>query len=247
VNEIVNGRQLHEKLNIKEKHAVSIIGGYVDKNIFDESQKKYEFFLNHLLKYVRSSDSCLITDCSEHGNYNNDIINLSESIGKKILDSPFYDSKENKKVKLIGVRSIKDLKEDFIKYNYEEECDKVDRDEEEMKRRCDKGYNKYEDRNNIIKKMTEEQAEEAILSNKRDKLKWKELPGDTMLPRFHTDFIFTNTEEEAQKLRFKFEIKFDFVTYVLINLNREAEFKYLDKIILDSNRYKFKIVYVTVS
>jgi len=28
---------------------VSIIGGFVKKNIFDESQKKYEFFLNHLL------------------------------------------------------------------------------------------------------------------------------------------------------------------------------------------------------
>jgi hypothetical protein len=53
---------------------VSIIGGFVKKNIFDESQKKYEFFLNHLLKYVRSSDSCLITDCSERGNYKN--INL---------------------------------------------------------------------------------------------------------------------------------------------------------------------------
>jgi hypothetical protein len=210
LNEIVNGRQLHERLNIKEKHAVSIIGGFVDKNIFDESQKKYEFFLNHLLKYVRSSDSCLITDCSERGNYKN--INLSESIGKKILDNPYYyDSRENKKVKLIGFRSIKDLKKEIIEWN----------------------------------KMTDEEAEEAILLNKTDKR--GRLPGDTMLPRFHTDFIFTNTEEEAQKLRFKFVIKFDFVTYVLINVNRKAEFKYLDKIILDRNRYKFKIVYVTVS
>ncbi len=212
MNQNVNGRQLHEKLNIKEKHVVSIIGGYVDKFTFDKSQKKYEFFLNHLLKYVRSSDSCLITDCSEPGNYI-DIINLSESIGKKILANPHHDSKKTKKVKLIGVRSIDDLKKGFIKRN----------------------------------KMTEEQAEAAILSNKRDKFIQK-LPGDTMLPRFHTDFIFTNTEEEAQRLRFKFEIKFDFVTYVLINLNREAEFKYLDKIILDhDNNDKFKIVYVTVS
>jgi hypothetical protein len=209
VNEIVNGRQLHERLDIKEKHAVSIIGGFVRKNKFDESQKKYEFFLNHLLKYVRSSDSCLITDCSERGNCFN--INLSESIGKKILANPFYDSKESKKVRLIGVRSTDDLKKEFIKRN----------------------------------KMTEEQAEEAILSNKRDR--WGQLPGDTTFPRFHTDFVFTNTEEEAQKLRFKFEIKFDFVTYVLINVNREAEFKYLNKIILDSTRLKFKIVYVTVS
>jgi hypothetical protein len=209
VNQIVNGRQLHERLDIKEKHAVSIFGGYVDKNIFDESRKKYEFFFNFLLKYVRSSDSCLITDCSEHGNYKN--INLSESIGKKILANPHHDSIESKKVKLIGFRSIKiDLKE-------------IDRWWE----------------------MTEKEAEQAILLNKRDK--YGLLPGDTMLPRFHTDFIFTNTEEEAQKLRFKFEIKFDFVTYVLINMNREAEFKYLDKIILDHNRDKFKIVYVTVS
>ncbi len=209
MNQIVNGRQLHERLDIKEKHAVSIFGGYVDKNIFDESRKKYEFFFNFLLKYVRSSDSCLITDCSEHGNYKN--INLSESIGKKILANPHHDSIESKKVKLIGFRSIKiDLKE-------------IDRWWE----------------------MTEKEAEQAILLNKRDK--YGLLPGDTMLPRFHTDFIFTNTEEEAQKLRFKFEIKFDFVTYVLINMNREAEFKYLDKIILDHNRDKFKIVYVTVS
>jgi hypothetical protein len=213
VNGNVNGRQLHERLNIKEKHAVSIIGGYVDKNIFDNSRKKYEFFLNHLSKYVRSSDSCLITDCSEHKNYNNDIINLSEAIGNKILDNPYYyDSRENKKVKLIGFRSIKDLKKEIILNN---------------------------------ELMTQEQAEEAILLNKRDK--WGLLPGDTMLPRFHTDFIFTNTEEEAQKLRFKFEIKFDFVTYVLINLNRKAEFRYLDKIILDHNSNKFKIVYITVS
>ena len=106
MNQNVNGRNLHEKFNIKEKHAVSIIGGFVDKNIFDESRKKYEFFLNHLLKYVRSSDSCLITDCSEHKNKN--IINLSESIGKKILDNPFYDSKESKKVRLICFRSIED-------------------------------------------------------------------------------------------------------------------------------------------
>jgi hypothetical protein len=212
VNQNVNGRQLHEKLNIKEKHAVSIIGGFVDKNIFEESQKKYEFFLNHLLKYVRSSDSCLITDCSEHRNDNDDI-NLSESIGKKILDNPYYDSKKSKKVKLIGVRSIDDLKKEIIERN----------------------------------KMTEEQAEEAILSNNREELRGQ-LPGDTKLPRFHTDFIFTNTEEEAQKLRFKFEIKFDFVTYVLINEDREAEFKYLNKIILDhDNDDKFKIVYVTVS
>jgi hypothetical protein len=213
VNGNVNGRQLHERLNIKEKHAVSIIGGYVDKNIFDNSRKKYEFFLNHLSKYVRSSDSCLITDCSEHKNYNNDIINLSESIGNKILDNPYYyDSRENKKVKLIGFRSIKDLKKEIILNN---------------------------------ELMTQEQAEEAILLNKRDE--YGQLPGDTMLPRFHTDFIFTNTEEEPQKLRFKFEIKFDFVTYVLINLNRKAEFRYLDKIILDHNSNKFKIVYITVS
>ncbi len=212
MNGNVNGRQLHEKLSIKEKHAVSIIGGFVDKDIFEQSRKKYEFFLNHLLKYVRSSDSCLITDCSEHRYDNDDIINLSESIGKKILDNPYYDSIESKKVKLIGVRSIEDLKKEIILNN---------------------------------ESMTQEEAEEAILLNKRDE--YGQLPGDTMLPRFHTDFIFTNTEEEAQKLRFKFEIKFDFVTYVLINLNREAEFKYLDKIILDHNSNKFKIVYVTVS
>ncbi len=214
MNEKVNGRQLHEKLNIKEQHAVSIIGGYVDKNIFEKSRKKYEFFLNHLSKYVRSSDSCLITDCSERRNYNNryDDINLSESIGKKILDSPFYDSKKSKKVKLIGFRSIEDLKK-ANKYRWWE--------------------------------MTEKEAEEAILLNKRDE--YGLLPGDTMVPRFHTDFIFTNTEEEAQKLRFKFEIKFDFVTYVLINEDRKAQVEYLDKIILDHNRLKFKIVYVTVS
>ncbi len=207
MNQNVNGRQLHEQLNIKVKHAVSIIGGCVDKNIFEESRKKYTNFLENLLKYVRSTDSCLITDCSEP---ENDIINLSESIGKKILANPYYyDSKENKKVRLIGVRSIEDLKKEIKRW----------------------------------REMTDEQAEEAILLNKRDER--GRLPGDTMLPRFHTDFIFTNTEEEAQKLRFKFEIKFDFVTYVLINVNREAEFKYLDKIILD--RYKFKIVYVTVS
>jgi len=85
VNEIVNGRQLHEKLNIKEQHAVSIIGGYVHKNIFDKSQKKYEFFLNHLLKYVRSSDSCLITDCSEHRNDNDDIIIVTNSSNASLM------------------------------------------------------------------------------------------------------------------------------------------------------------------
>jgi hypothetical protein len=93
--------------------------------------------------------------------------------------------------------------------------------------------------------MTDDEAEVEAESNKTDKR--GRLPGDTMLPRFHTDFIFTNTEEEAQKLRFKFEIKFDFVTYVLINLNRKAEFKYLDKIILDHDIKEFRIVYVTVS
>jgi hypothetical protein len=237
VNQIVNGRQLHEKLNITEKQAVSIIGGYVDKNIFEESQKKYEFFLNHLLKYVRSSDSCLITDCSEHRNDNKNIINLSESIGKKILDNPFYDSKENKKIKLIGVRSIEDLRKEIIEWNYLMKCENNDED-------YDEDYD--EDRNSNVQKMSVEQAEEAILLNKRDE--YGVVPGDTMLPRFHTDFIFTNTEEEAQKLRFKFEIKFDFVTYVLINVNREAQFKYLDKIILDHNKNdQFKIVYITVS
>jgi hypothetical protein len=159
VNQNVNGRQLHEKLNIKEKQAVSIIGGFVDKDIFDESQKKYEFFLNHLLKYVRSSDSCLITDLSEHRNDNDDIINLSESIGKKILDNPYYDSIESKKVKLIGVRSI----------------------------------------------------------NVRS------------FPRFHTDFIFTNTEDDAQRLRFKFEIKFDFDKSEFVNIILQKSGIKLDK------------------
>jgi hypothetical protein len=41
---------------------------------------------------------------------------------------------------------------------------------------------------------------------------------DTMLPRFHTDFIFTNTEDDAQRLRFKFEIKFDFDKSEFVNI-----------------------------
>ena len=95
--------------------------------------------------------------------------------------------------------------------------------------------------------MTKQQAEEAILSNIRDKLKYSSLAGDTMLPRCHTNFIFANTNEDVQRLRFKFELKFDFVTYVLISVDKEEQLQYLDKVILNNSHDRFKILYVTVS
>ncbi len=212
------GRKLHEKLNIKEKFAVSIFGNVIKKEIYDKNHKKYEFFLNNLLKYVRSSDSCIISgDCRE---FNDDIINLSQLIGQKLQDNPYYDSKENNKVKLIGVRSIHDLIKDI------------------------KQLNESTDDNNRL--MTEEQAEEALFSNKRDER--NKLPSDKMeILRYHTDFVFANTEEDAQSLRLKFEMQFDFVTYILINLNLKEQLEYLDKVILSGKYNRLRIIYVTVS
>jgi hypothetical protein len=190
------GKKLHEFLKIKEKIAVSIIGNFIEKKRYDENYKKYELFLNNLLKVVRSSDSCLISgDCRKS---DDDIINLSELIGKKLEDNPYYDSKEeNKKIQLIGVRSIHDLNE------------------------------------------------KELFSNKIDESS-NELPGDSMLSRYHTDFIFANTVADAQTLRLNFEMQFDYVIFVLINVNLE-ELEYLDKVILSGRFERFKIIYVTVS
>ena len=120
----------------------------MDKKMYDENHKKYESFLNNLLKIFRSSDSCLISgDCSQS---DKDYFNLSELIGQKLQDNPYYDSIEIKKVKLIDITSVNE----------------TDLNEEEL------------DSNNRC---------------------WRnQLPGDKMdIPRYHTDFIFANTEEDA--------------------------------------------------
>jgi hypothetical protein len=186
-----------EKTDLENKIAVSIIGNVLEKKIYDGNHNKYDIFLNNLLKVVRSSGSCLISgDCRKS---KGDIINLSELIGQKLEDNPYYDSnKHTKKVKLIGVRSIHDLNE------------------------------------------------KKLFSNQRDKWNNK-LPSDSMLSRFHTDFIFANTVEDAQTLRLNFEKQFSHVIYVLINGNLKEQLEYLDKVIQSIRYYRFKIIYVTVS
>ena len=89
----------------------------MDKKMYDENHKKYESFLNNLLKIFRSSDSCLISgDCSQS---DKDYFNLSELIGQKLQDNPYYDSIETKKVKLIDITSVNetDLNEEKLDSN----------------------------------------------------------------------------------------------------------------------------------
>jgi hypothetical protein len=191
------GRELPKLLEIEPFTAVSIIGNVLEQNIYDENYKKYEFFLNNLLKFVRSSGNCLISGGCRKSE--GDIINLSELIGQKLEDNPYYDSKkQSNKVKLIGVRSIDDLNE------------------------------------------------KELFLNQRDKTTNK-LPSDSMLSRFHTDFIFANTVEDAQTLRLNFEKQFRHVIYVLINGNLKEQLEYLDKVIQSVEFNSFKISYVTVS
>ena len=197
IEERLIGSELHELLKIERFTAVSVVGNVLDRKIYEDNHKKYDIFLNNLLKVVRSSGSCLISgDCRKSSR---DIINLSELIGRKLEDNPYYDSKkENEKVKLIGFRSIHDLNE------------------------------------------------KELFLNQRDKWNIK-LPSDSMLSRFHTDFIFANTVEDAQKLRLNFEKQFRHVIYVLINGNLKEQLEYLDKVIQSVEFDRFKIIYVTVS
>jgi hypothetical protein len=197
IEERLIGSELHELLKIERFTAVSVVGNVLDRKIYEDNHKKYDIFLNNLLKVVRSSGSCLISgDCRKSSR---DIINLSELIGRKLEDNPYYDSKkENEKVKLIGFRSIHDLNE------------------------------------------------KELFLNQRDKWNIK-LPSDSMLSRFHTDFIFANTVEDAQTLRLNFEKQFSHVIYVLINGNLKEQLEYLDKVIQSIRYYRFKIIYVTVS
>jgi hypothetical protein len=197
IEESLIGSELHELLKIDRFTAVSVIGNVLDRKIYEDNHKKYDIFLNNLLKVVRSSGSCLISgDCRKSSR---DIINLSELIGKKLEDNPYYDSKQNKKVKLIGVRSIDDLNE-----------------------------------------------KKHFILNQRDKWNIK-LPSDSMLSRFHTDFIFANTVKDAQTLRLNLEKQFDYMIYVLVNVNLKEQLEYLDKVIQSLEIDRFKIIYVTVS
>ncbi len=192
------GSKLHKLLKIKEKIAVSIVGNVIEKKIYDENYKEYEFFLNNLLKFVRSSGSCLISgDCTKS---EEDNINLSELIGQKLEDYPYYDSKkQSNKVKLIGFRSIHDL------------------------------------------------AEKEIFLNIKDKSKIM-LESHSNLSRYHTDFIFANTVADAQNLRLNFEMQFDYVIYVLINVNlKKKQLEYQDKVIQTGRYDRFKIINVTVN
>ena len=121
-------------------------------------------------------------------------VNLSELIGQKLLDNPYYDSRDNKKVKLTGICSI------------------------------DGKYKKIFNSNQI---------RPSLLSGRYFR----------SLAKYHENFIFAKTVEHAQTLRLKFEMEFDFVIYVLINANKEEHFEYLDKVILNCELERFKIVF----
>ncbi len=73
------------------------------------------------------------------------------------------------------------------------------------------------------------------------------LPRVSMLAKYHENFIFGKTVEHAQTLRLKFEKEFDSVIYVLINANKKEHFEYLDKVILNCELERFRIVFVTVN
>jgi len=123
------GRKLYEKLNINLNKVVSIIGGCIREDEYKKHKQKYNAFLNHLEKYIRSSnDRCLISgDCIAP---KEDTINLSELIGRKLHDYPYYDSKNNAKIRLIGIGSTSDEHEEINlfsnKYDNWNECYEAD-------------------------------------------------------------------------------------------------------------------------
>ena len=124
-------------------------------------------------------------------------LNISEIIGRKIQDNPYYDSKNNEKIRLIGF--------------------------------------------GLIGKKDEETN---IFSNKKDEY---EIGHIDKLAKYHSDFIFANNEEDAKSLQIKFENEFDFITYILININTKKQLDYLDKMILNRYIFSYKILFVTVS
>jgi hypothetical protein len=87
--------------------------------------------------------------------------------------------------------------------------------------------------------------EERLYSDARDK--YGDFTSNRILAKCHKNFIFANTVEHAQTLRLKFEMEFDFVTYVLINVNEKEQFQYLDKLISNCYNNRFRIVFVAVN
>ena len=97
------GYKLHEKLNLKPSSAVSIIGNTVE--LKENQYEKFNSFLESLVKYVRSTSSCVITDdvLSEDGN------NMAELIEQKFYENPY--SKNLDRIPLISITDISKIDE----------------------------------------------------------------------------------------------------------------------------------------
>jgi hypothetical protein len=207
----VIAKYLQENLKIKQTTAVSIIGGSIQVDEYQKNHKKYDFFINHLLEFVRSSNTCLINGyCSKNEEKRKEkkTINLSQLIGQKLPDNPYYNlknSKNNEKVRLIGIGSI---------------------------------YMKYESDVFSYKKDRYGNITAEFISSKTP---------DDILAIYNTDFIFADNERDVKELRLEFEKSFDYVTYVLINVNKKEQLEYINHVVKNDNFTDFKIVFVTVS
>jgi hypothetical protein len=108
------GYKLHEKFDLKkDSSAVSIIGNSIE--LKENQYEKFNSFLESLVKYVRSTSSCVITDdvLSEDGN------NMAELIEQKFYENPY--SKNLDRIPLISITDISKIdkdKEKFIFINF---------------------------------------------------------------------------------------------------------------------------------
>jgi hypothetical protein len=105
------GEKLHEKFDLKPSSAVSIIGNTVE--LKENQYGKFNSFLESLVKYVRSTSSCIITD----GVLSKDGINMAELIEQKFYENPY--SKDLDRIPLISITDISKIdeadKEEFNK------------------------------------------------------------------------------------------------------------------------------------
>lgn len=106
---------MHEKLfNKKFKEAVSIIG--YDNCEREDRNKKLNFFLKNVVKYVRSSSRIALITSGRvlDGKYNKyDNIELIDNI---VNEDPFYLNNKNK-IKLIGINSLDREDEEKLNQN----------------------------------------------------------------------------------------------------------------------------------
>jgi hypothetical protein len=102
---------LHEKLNLKEgSSAVSIIGNFI--KLKEDQYAKFNSFLESLVKYVRSTSSCIITG----RDYTRDGKNMAELIEQKFYENPY--SKNFDRIPLISITDISKIYEaDRVKLN----------------------------------------------------------------------------------------------------------------------------------